>query len=343
MRKEFGRILLFVLLAVGAPVAARAQLSVAVGGQGITAYLPLTLADRLGYFTAAGVSVSIHDVVNGTRMAEALVGGSAEIGFGSYEHVLHLRPKGLDLICIMLLNHTYGAVLALTKERARLYRGPQDLKGLSIGVIAPGSSMDVALQILLAKGGLRGADVSSIAVGTGAAAIAAMKSGRLDGIVHTDPVIARLVQDGDVVPVVDTRTEDGINYLYGGAFAGSAVLSTEALVKAKPEAVQAFITAVVRATRFLKHAPIDQVMAQVPPNFYGQDKEMYQAKLEYDRRTAGVYTKDGTITRDAARATLYALGNYDPVLKGKEGEFDLAASYDNRFVRKANGTLRGDD
>lgn len=315
------------------------ELSVAVGGQNIIAYLPLTLADKLGYFKEAGLAVTIHDVGSGTKMAEALVGGSADIGFGSYEHVLHLRPKGLDLICITLFNHTYGAVIGLTKARAASYRSPRDLKGLSFGVIAPGSSMDVALSLLLAKDGLSHSDVSVAGVGAGAGAVAAMKSGRLDGIAHADPVITRLVQDGDIVPIVDTRTAEGIKYLYNGYFAGSAVLTKESVIAAKKPAVQSFTTQVIRAFRFMQHAPIDQVMAQVPPEYYGTDQAIYRERLVRDRDSPGVYAADGAIDAASARTTLYDLATFDPVLKGKEKEFDLAASYDNQFVNEANRQL----
>ena len=86
--------LIALLLLAGTRAAAAAEsLSIAVGGANIVAYLPLTIANELGYFKEAGVDVTINDVQSGTKMAEALVGGSADIGFGSYEHVLHLRPK----------------------------------------------------------------------------------------------------------------------------------------------------------------------------------------------------------------------------------------------------------
>jgi NitT/TauT family transport system substrate-binding protein len=331
--------LLFLFTLGGAPAHAADSLAVAVGGRNIIAYLPLTLADELGYFKEAGLDVSINDVGSGTKMAEALVGGSAEIGFGSYEHVLHLRPKGLDIVCITLFNHTYGAVVGLDKAHAANYRSPKDLKGLHIGVIAPGSSMDVALQLLLAKDGLGHDDVSVIGVGAGASAIAAMKSGQLDGIVHADPIISRLVQDGDIVPIVDTRTEAGIKYLYNGFFAGSAVLSRESVIVAKPQAVQAFTTQVIRAFRFMQHAPIDDVMKLVPAEYYGTDADIYRRTLVNNRNSPGVFAPSGAVDAESARATLYDLAVFDPALKGHEKEFDLAASYDNRFVDAANRQL----
>jgi NitT/TauT family transport system substrate-binding protein len=332
--------LVALLSLVGMRTAAAAEsLSIAVGGANIVAYLPLTIASELGYFKEAGVDVTINDVQSGTKMAEALVGGSADIGFGSYEHVLHLRPKGLDVVCIMLINHTYGAVIGLTKEHAATYKSPADLKGYRMGVIAPGSALDVALQLLIVKGGLSHDDVVSVGVGAGAGAIAAMKSGRLDGISHADPVISRLIQDGDIVPIVDTRTEAGIKYLYNGLFAGSAVLSKESVTKDHAQAVQAFMTQIIRAFRFMKTAPIDDVMKLVPPAYYGPDKDIYRHTLQNNRDSEGVFTVDGTTDEASARTTLHDLATFDPLLKGKEDAFNIAASYDNRFVETANKTL----
>jgi NitT/TauT family transport system substrate-binding protein len=332
--------LVALLLLAGTRAAAAAEsLSIAVGGANIVAYLPLTIANELGYFKEAGVDVTINDVQSGTKMAEALVGGSADIGFGSYEHVLHLRPKGLDVVCIMLINHTYGAVIGLTKEHAATYKSPADLKGYRMGVIAPGSALDVALQLLVTKAGLTHDDVVSVGVGAGSGAIAAMKSGRLDGISHADPVISRLIQDGDIVPIVDTRTEAGIKYLYNGLFAGSAVLSKESVTKSHAQAVQAFMTQIIRAFRFMKTAPIDDVMKLVPPQYYGPDKDIYQRTLTNNRESEGVFTEDGSTDAASARTTLRDLATFDPQLKGKEDAFDLAASYDNRFVDTANRSL----
>ena len=239
----------------------------------------------------------------------------------------------------MLINHTYGAVIGLTKARAATYRTPADLKGYQMGVIAPGSALDVALQLLITKAGLSHDDVVSVGVGAGAGAIAAMKSGRLDGISHADPVISRLIQDGDIVPIVDTRTEDGIKYLYNGLFAGSAVLSKESVAKDHAQAVQAFMTQIVRAFRFMKTAPIDQVMALVPATYYGPDKDIYQRTLLSNRQSEGVLTTDGTTDTASAKTTLMDLATFDPLLKGHEASFDLAASIDNRFVAAANKAL----
>ena len=93
---------------------------------------------------------------------------------------------------------------------------------------SPGSSSALALNLLMSKVGLGADKLAIIGVGAGTQAVATMKAGRLDGEANFDPVITRLTLDGDLVPVVDTRTKAGLDYLYGGPFAGSAISTCRA-------------------------------------------------------------------------------------------------------------------
>ncbi len=51
----------------------------AVGGKALVAYLPLTIAERRGYFTKEGLAVEIYDFQGGSKALEALLGGSADV------------------------------------------------------------------------------------------------------------------------------------------------------------------------------------------------------------------------------------------------------------------------
>ena len=52
---------------------------IAVGGKATLFYLPLTLAERLGYFKDEGLNVEIPDFPGGAKSLQALIGGSADI------------------------------------------------------------------------------------------------------------------------------------------------------------------------------------------------------------------------------------------------------------------------
>src|SRR6266853_5448245 len=153
-------------------------------------YLPVTLAERRGYFKDYGLNVSIVDFEGGSQSLDALLGGSVDLVTGAYEHVLHMQAKGQDIRALIELGRFPGIVLAVRKDLP--YKSPADLKGLKIGVTAPGSSSSFFVQYLMAKAGLKSADVSFVGVGGGPAAVDAMKSGELDAIANFDPVITRL-------------------------------------------------------------------------------------------------------------------------------------------------------
>ena len=69
------------------------QLSIAVGGKNLFYYLPLTIAEQLGYFKAEGLDVTIVDFSGGARALQAVVGGSADVVSGACEHTA-ARPMG---------------------------------------------------------------------------------------------------------------------------------------------------------------------------------------------------------------------------------------------------------
>src|SRR4029079_16417574 len=108
--------------------------------------------------------------------------------------------------------------IALSKRAADRYNSPKDLKGMKIGVSAPGSSTHMVVNHLLSKGGLPSNDVSIIGVGTSAAAVAAIEKGEIDAIINSDPVMTKLEADNAVRIIADTRTRKGTEELFGGPY-----------------------------------------------------------------------------------------------------------------------------
>ncbi len=183
--------------------------TLAVGGKTLVAYLPLTIAERLGLFEKEGLKVTINDFAGGSRALQSLVGGSADVVCGSYEHTILMRAKGVNIKSVALHNNSLGTVIGLTPEKAKSYRAPKDLAGFKIGVTSPGSASSLGVALLLAKAGLTLDKVSIIGVGTGASAVAAMKSGQIDGMSNFDPAILLLERDKLLVPVVDFAHAEG--------------------------------------------------------------------------------------------------------------------------------------
>src|ERR1700731_1079814 len=147
-------------------------------------YLPLTLADRRGYFRDYGLDVAISDFEGGAQSLDALLEGTVDVVTGAYEHTLRMQAKGQDVRAVIELGRFPGIVLALRKDKP--YRTAADLRGLKIGVTAPGSSTHFFVLYLMAKAGLKPTDATFVGVGGGPGAVAAMANGELDAIANLD-------------------------------------------------------------------------------------------------------------------------------------------------------------
>src|SRR5690348_17437078 len=263
----------------GAQGLEKTKITIGVGGKSLIYYLPLTIAERKGYFKQEGLDVEILDFPGGAKALQALLGGSVDIVSGAYEHTISQQAKGQPIEALVLQGQYSAIVLAMPKAKAAAYKSPADLKGMKIGVTAPGSSTNMFVNILLAKAGLKPDAVSIIGVGGGAGAVAIMKRGEIDALSNLDPVIAQLVSDGTVTPVVDTRTAKGMQEVYGGAYAAARIYAPAERVQKHRHTTQAIVNAMVRALRFIQTSTPEQIVAAVPPSYY-TDKAVYTNALK---------------------------------------------------------------
>jgi NitT/TauT family transport system substrate-binding protein len=325
------------------PLAANAQgklektkISLAVGGKSGFYYLPLTIAERLGYFKDEGLDVEISDFEGGSKALQAVVGGSADVLTGAWENTIDQQPKGLNMQGFTLMGRYPAISMGIAKAKAASYKSPKDLKGMKIGVSAPGSSTNRLVLHMLAKEGLKGDDVSIIGVGTSAGAIAAMENGQIDAISNVDPVITMLEQKGDIKLIADTRTAKGTAAVFGSAdMPAAALYAPISFIQKNPNTTQALANAMVRALLWLQKATPEQVASTVPPEYLLGNKAGYLAS--YDK-VKDSFSPDGLFNQAGADNTLKYLAAFNPAVK--PAEIKLAQTYDNSFAEKALAKYR---
>jgi sulfonate transport system substrate-binding protein len=163
-------------LAIVCAAPASAQtVRLAVGGKPVIFYLPLTVAERLGYFKDEGLDVEISDFAGGSRALQSLMGGSADVVTGAFDHTIQMLAKQQPVVALVQLGRYPGYVLGVAGPKMQTYKGPRDLKGMKIGVTAPGSGTHfMALQYMI-ENGLKADDASFIGVGASSTAVAAVK------------------------------------------------------------------------------------------------------------------------------------------------------------------------
>lgn len=325
-------------LGVASPVFAQAgkpekqKVTLGVGGKPLLYYLPLTVAEKNGFFKEEGLDVEINDFGGGAKSLQALIGGSVDVVTGAYEHTIRMQAKNQAIQAVCELGRFPAIVIAVKKSLAGQIKSPADFKGRKIGVTAPGSSTAITAQYAMVKAGLKPTDAAFIGVGGGAGAVAAMKKGEIEIISHLDPVISKLEEDADIQTLIDTRTEAGTKSLFGGSNPAAVVYAKADFIAANPNTVQRIVNAHVKALKWLAGAKPEDVADLVPPEYHLGDKPLY---LKAVKNSLESYSRTGLIPQEGMESVLDMLRKLDPELAS--AKIDLAKTFDPRFV-KASGS-----
>ncbi|WP_408015466.1 ABC transporter substrate-binding protein [Ramlibacter monticola] len=306
------------------------RVSIAVGGKAAFYYLPLTISEQLGYFKAEGLDVEIADFAGGAKALEALVGGSADVVSGAYEHTIHMQAKKQFVQSIVLMGRAPQIAMGVSTKGIPNYRGLADLRGKKIGVSAPGSSTNMVANLVLSRAGIQASEVSYVGVGTSAGALAALRSGQIDAMSNTEPVMTMLEQKGDVRIVSDTRTLKGTQEVFGGPMPAACFYTRADFVKQNPNTCQGLANAIVRGLKWLQTAGPSDIIKTVPESYLLGDRALYLASFTRVREALAL---DGLLPEDGARTALKALASFDPTVKPER--IDLSRTFTNDFARRA--------
>ncbi|HKS87157.1 MAG TPA: ABC transporter substrate-binding protein [Pseudolabrys sp.] len=338
--KTAATILAVILIAPAAAWPARAQtpklekthLAVAVGGSisqmNKVAY---TIALHRKYFEQEGLTVDSSAFASGTAALQSLIGGSADVAEGAFEHTLRLQTKGVGLTCLATFGRYPGNVLVVKKSEADKIKSVKDLVGKKIGISAPGASTHNFVAGLMTRAGVDWNKASYLSVGTGPSAVAAMRSGKdLDALVNLDPSINSLVDNGDAVVLSDSRTEAGTREAFGGPYLADCLMVKNEFLKANPNTSQAIANAIVHAMQWLKTASVDDVIKSLPAEYYRNDEKTYRDSLA---KNISAFQWDGLVSNEAAKNVWDSISNLEPQFKA--AKVDVTITHDNRLIEAA--------
>ena len=313
----------------------KAKVSIAVGGKAAFYYLPLTISEQLGYFKAEGLDIEISDFAGGSRALQAVVGGSADVCSGAFEHTINLQSKNQMFRAFVLQGRAPQIAFGVSTKTLPNYKLIADLKGKKIGVSAPGSSTNMMANLVLSRGGLQASDVSFIGVGTAAGALTALRSGQIDAICNTDPVMTMLEQKGEVKIISDTRTLKGTAEVFGGTMPAACLYASQEFIQKNPNTCQALAHAIVHGLKWLQTAGPGDIIKTVPENYLLGDRALYLASFNKVRESIAL---DGLIPEDGARTALKALASFDPAIKADK--IDISKTYTNEFALRAKDRFK---
>lgn len=308
----------------------RSKVAIAVGGKAAFYYLPLTISEQLGYFKAEGLDVEISDFAGGAKALQALVGGSADVVSGAYEHTINMQSKNQLIQSIVLMGRAPQIAMGVSTKAMPNYKALADLRGKKIGVSAPGSSTNMVANLVLSRAGIKASEVSYVGVGTAAGALAALRSGQIDAMSNTDPVMTMLEQKGDVKIISDTRTLKGTADVFGGPMPAACFYTHSEFVQKNPNTCQALANAIVHGLKWLQTAGPSDIIKTVPEGYLLGDRALYLASFNKVREAIAL---DGLLPDEGARTALRALASFDPSIH--PAKIDLAKTYTNDFARRA--------
>jgi NitT/TauT family transport system substrate-binding protein len=337
VRREFLAAAVTTTAAMALPSLTRAQapekrkVTIAVGGKNLLYYLPLTIAEQLKYFEAEGLEVEIVDFAGGARALQAVVGGSADVVSGAFEHTLNMQAKGQPMRAFVLQGRAPQIVLAVSTKTMGNYKSPGDLKGKKIGVTAPGSSTNIMANFVLSKAGIRPGDVSYVGVGAAQGAVAAVRAGQVDAVSNLDPVITILQRAGDIRIISDTRDPAESEKVFGGPMPAACLYAPVAYVEKNPNTAQALANAIVRANKWIQQAGASDVIKVVPESYLLGDRAVY---IDAFLKAKPALSPDGLFPDAGSATALRALASVDETIA--KAKLDLRANYTNEFARRAN-------
>ncbi len=319
---------------VAAPEARAAAVKIAVGGSSCICYLPTILTEQLGYYKEAGVDVELIDFKGGSTALTAVLGGSADVVSGFYDHTVELAAKK-PMQSIVIFDKLPGLVLMISPKSNESVKTIADLVGKTVGVSAPGSSTDFYLKYLLRKNGIDPNKVAVVGIGNGATSVAAMEQNQVQAAVMVEPAATQMsARHADQRILSDTRTVKDTIAVFGGEYPAGSFYVLTTWVKAHPVESEKLAEAMVRTLQWIHSHSAEEIMAKMPKEFTASDPAIYLTSL---KNMIPTFSTTGLMDPKGADAVLAVFSEFVPEIKN--ANIDVKTTYTDEFVKKAHAKL----
>ncbi len=315
------------------PVPQGLRVRLAIGGAAQLVYLPTTLADRLGFYREESLDVTLQDFPGGSKALQALLGGSADVVSGFFDHTIQMAalPPGeaRHLTAFVNMLQYPGLALVVSPKAKKPVRRIEDMAGTTVGVTAPGSSTHFFVNYLLAKASVAVADVSITGIGHGASALAALESGRVDAAIMTDPGLSELLdRDPKVTRLADTRTAAGVREVFGVAqYPASVLYAPSDWIRRNLEVTHRLARAMKRTLAWIVGHTAEQIAAKMPPEYQGPNPALYREALF---ASMPIFNPNGALSLEGAETVKKVLGYSIPAVR--DTPLDIKLTFTNEFI-----------
>lgn len=312
------------------PRAGHLKVVIALASKSSLSYLPLLLAERLGYFAAEAVEVEFLEQGNGPRALLAVREGLADVVAESYEQTIAQQGQNQFFRAFVLMARAPQVALGVSNRTLPRFRSLQDLQGRRIGVAAPASSSDTLVRLVLAQAGLSPQTVQLVELPAFQVALTALRAGEVDAISYPEPLMTMCELRSDVRIVADMRTLKGTQELCGGPLPAASLFARDAFLQRNQVAAQAVANAVVHALKWLQTAGPSDMVKTVPESVMLGDRGTYLAAFNKLRESIAL---DGLISEEGVRSTMRV---YNRIRGGFNApQISLGRTFTNNFSSRA--------
>jgi NitT/TauT family transport system substrate-binding protein len=204
-------------------------------------YLPLYVAKDKGFFEQGGLDVTLVSTGGDEKTFAAVAGGSAQFGVAdpTFVAIARERGQGGKVVASVVNGATFWGITY--NDDIQPTTTPEGLAGLKIATYtAPSTNYTIMKKLLQNEGTPVDAEIVQGAFGS---LIAMLKAGQADIAMELEPVTSIAVADGAHV------VYSMVNAF--GDFAFTGLTTTDQYIVDHPETVQATVTALNKAMRFI--------------------------------------------------------------------------------------------
>ena len=298
--------------------------------RGALLYLPVYLAQSLGYYDQEGVSVSFQEFPGAPKSMQSLLGGTTDVVCGGFTAVVMMNAQGRPVQAFDVLLR-YSAFVGLVSPAAKKpIARIGDLDGATVGVSSPGSDQQLILNFICARNHINPAHLKVVGVGAGSSSAMALERGTIDAGVDTGIVVSVIKKRHPGTAILfDLRSAQGVKkYLGFNDLAHVVLYAKTDWIREHPDSARKIVRATSRASEWVRtHSP-GEIRDHLPASLLNGDSEV---DLDAIGSLIPLLSPDGAFRPEHLQAAREIVAASHESMR--IGQADLSGAYTNRFVQ----------
>ncbi len=240
----------------------------------VPVYQTQFVADRIGYFKEAGLDCKLIQGGSGVKTREIIASSQGDIGIGDITHPMQLSNHGRAGRVLMPVDTRSSAVMFIirkdlwdqgitTLEALTDWKRPDGRKPI-VSVSSLGGTNHVWASYYMETMGLD-QKVTWIGTGNVDTMLGSLKTKQVDVLVSSLSLLNESMDQGWGTLLFDGTDEAIWNKYIGGKVPVTAHFTLQATIDKDPPKMQAFVTALWRATQWVKKHSPDEIYETIEP------------------------------------------------------------------------------